>query len=181
MSKEENKMENKTLSLTDEEEEELEKFPIPSAPLDEKQLLLRQEMGKKFCQYLLDIDETLTPELRAIYEKFPMWCFYTSNEDSNQKGNTIMVRRSYGVALNGADESSLHMVSARFGWVNDVVGGVPTKDVAIFDKWTDQQKEHIHSLISHRTVPCSSQVATLTHDAFLDPLGFIYFIQSHHQ
>ena len=61
------------MNLTTEEENELKARPIGTSCLTDEQILLRQEIGKKMCDYFLQVDTSLTPEIREIYEKTPMW------------------------------------------------------------------------------------------------------------
>lgn len=147
--------------LTVEEQKELKDFPIPTAPKDEKQLRQRQQIGKKMCAHAILTDETMSPEHKQIYEKFPMWRFYT-----DAKSSSHIARRMYGIC--GQDDKgkwSLYMVSARVRWVNDVIGGVPCDEVRALDEWTSEQLVFLNewALPEQRYV-----LAT-----FLDPLGFI--------
>lgn len=149
------------LGLTDEEEKELKDFPIPTAPRDEKQLRLRQQIGKKMCAHAIIADETMSPDHKRIYEKFPMWRFYT-----DAKRSPYIARRMYGICGNDdKDKWSLYMVSARVMWVNDVIGGVPCDEVLALDEWTSEQLV----FLKERALPEQPKVMA----TFLDPLGFI--------
>jgi len=162
------------LNLTEAEKEEIEKFPIPSEPTTPERLQLRKQIGKKMCDHFNrpdTTDGTLTERYRKIYTRAPMWKFYTDKQHSPS-----IVRRAYGVAIgdNGTKEGEdrLHMVSLRLFWINDVVGGVPVDDVDEVEDWTTEQKEFIK--LSLRGSPAER-------DAFLDPLGFFYFLKMHHE
>ena len=154
------------MGLTPEEMKEFKEHPTPAEITTPAQLALRQSIGKKMCDFFnKDLKEAnMTEEARDVYIKYPMWRFYTS---AAQEGSNTMVRRSYGV-ITGGKEPSLHMVSLRMFFVNHVVGGVPCSEVRALDDWTDEQKAFIK-------LACANQPDAVRR-AFLDPLGFVYFL-----
>lgn len=149
-------------NLTDEETKELKDHPVPCDPVDNDQLRLRQKIGEKLCNFFMQTDSTLTPECKAIYEKYPMWKFYTDTD-----GTPSMARRSYGVAIGKGGQQLLHMMSMRMLWINDVVGGVPCTEVQALTEWSPEHKKFIAD-----SMPQSAH----DRDAFLDPLGFLFFL-----
>lgn len=115
------------LELCDAEQLELQQHPVPSAPSTDEQLRRRQAIAAKVCAHLLRADSTLTTAMRRIYDDYPMWKFYSNAHAPS------MVRRAYGVALGTL------MVSCRFQWINDVVGGVPCAAAHPLNEWSAEQ------------------------------------------
>lgn len=61
-------------------------------------------------------------------------------------------------------DGAIYVMSARLGWVNNVIDGVNNDDkLDSTDDWTDSQK-YILSTLPNPTAA-----------AFLDPIGFFYF------
>lgn len=171
------------------QQEELNKYPAPFTPRDEKQLLLRQEIGKIICDMFIEQDDTMTPEVKELYKRYPMWKFYT---EKDPKYTNTTTRRMYGIAaydvgdddtdikssdnIDSDKDNRLHMVSARFGWINAVVGGVECKSVEPLTAWSKDHIEHINSCFS--TLSASNETNNINKSSFLDPLGFLYILQS---
>lgn len=161
------------MNLTEEEKRELETYPVSNnfVPQSPEQFAMRLSIAKKFCAYALENDSTLTPEMRAIYEQYPLWGFYESADYRADDASTYPIpRRSYGVmkvhdAESGEPQSALHMVTAHFFWVNDVVGGVTTSEVTRVDQWSDRAKDTIRFCLAP--------------GIFLDPLGFLIPVRQH--
>lgn len=161
------------LGLTEEEQRELDTNPVspefvPSTP---EQFALRLSIAKKLCAYALDNDPTLTADMRAIYEMYPMWGFYeTAANRSDDATAAALPRRSYGVfkfadSGNGEEVAGLYMVTAHFFWVNDVVGGVPASKMVRVEQWSETSKTIIATCGAPGT--------------FLDPLGFLIEVGRH--
>lgn len=152
----------KKFAWTTEEETEMKAFPIPSEPRDQKQFALR--LAKKLHDLLM-CDPTITPQFLDVYEKYPMWQFYTDSKHSN-----AIVRRSYGVhstAETTDEEPTPFMMSCRLHFVNDVVGGVPGAEAFPIAEWTPEQIAFVKM----------SQIGAINQAAFLDPLGFMVYVQ----
>lgn len=121
--------------------------------LTDEQFATRLAIAKKLCRFFLNEDHDLTDDTRAIYESHPMWGFYVN------KCGARCPRRAYGVCIDAERRPRLHACTAHIGWTNDVVGGVPTDDVRMVDRWDDEAM----SLIQLCNAP----------GVFVDPLGFL--------
>lgn len=66
------------MDLTPAEREEVRLRPADPflQALTAEQFQLRLGIAKKMCAKFLEVDPTLTPEARALYEAWPMWGFY---------------------------------------------------------------------------------------------------------
>lgn len=140
------------LLLTADEGAEIESRP-PGTFIkpDDERFAFRLALAKKFCDYFLDVDSTLTPEHREIYKQFPMWAFYEGT-------NSGSCQRVYGVALTTTTgEPMLHTITKLM--IHNNVGVISCDAVRRIDTWNEDQL----SLLS------------LTADgwAFTDPLGFL--------
>lgn len=147
--------------LTQEENDELDNHPIGSIKKDiggTAQFELRVGIAKKMCQWFLDNDPELTVEMRAMYEKYPMWKFYC-NLDMNRP------RRMYGVA--DLEKSSVSMISAIFGMVYHSLDGVLTSDITSVDRWSEK-----HILVINTTKHAYM---------FFDPCAFLMIVEQFSQ
>ena len=111
---------------TPEEKEELKERPVGSGftDLTPAQFALRPHVAQGLTAAMIS-DPELPAFARATCAAAPPWGFYVSGEDLPE-GSDRLRRRVYG-ALTAADSDALqvHAASARIGWVNLVVGGVP--------------------------------------------------------
>lgn len=134
-------------------------------PFTDEQLAMRKTIGAKVQDYLLSIEPKPSPEIVAIYNKRPMWKFYVN---ADNRGPTLP-RRVYGVAVTPPPEREerAHAVTAHFGYVNDVVGGVPIEELKEVESWDHE---------SLAVIDCTPHP-----ELFLDPLGFLLLIDSSSQ
>ena len=150
--------------LTEEETKELKDHPIPSTPQTAAQLALRRRMAVKMSKSMLDMCDDLTPEMRAVYDAYPNYKFFT-----DKKG--VVCRRAYGVFTYRGGSPGLHMCTCMLGWINDVVGGVPCDEVVALDEWTPEQIQLIKT-------KCSLNPNPQAEACFLDPLGWMHLLES---
>lgn len=146
----------KGVRLTPEEEAEMKARPMQSnvaVDYTNEQLALRQAIAKKFCQFFLDNDSSLKPEMKTIYEANPMWKFYRGKD---KDGGAI--KRSYGVAMSMEGKPVLHTACCMFGWTNLTLGGTVAEELSGHEKWTDAEVTRIKM--------------NPTPGIFLDPMGF---------
>jgi hypothetical protein len=159
--------------LTDEEQQELKLHPIPSEPTTQAQFAMRQRIAQKLCAEFLAADPTLTSAYRDIYDAYPMWKFCRDRTSGLQ-------RRIYGVLLygdknDGKQRAGLHVATCMLGWINLVVGGMDATECEVLDAWTAEDVEVIKSKCAMN--PNSQQAAA----SFLDPLGFLVFVEQESQ
>jgi len=143
------------MDLSEAEQKEMKDFPPGTVPKTSEQFQLRLEIAKKMCKFFNDNDPTMDDEIRAVYEKYPMWGFYV-----NQDGSCP--RRAYGVCFiekDGQKVEALHMVTAHICFINDVIGGVEASEVRRIDSWSDTNLS-IFSMCPNPGI-------------FMDPIGFI--------
>lgn len=143
------------MNLTENEAQELKQNPPGTVPTTPEQFQLRLKIAKTMCKYFNEEDPTMTEEVRAVYEKYPMWGFYVDENGS-------CPRRSYGVGFieKGSEEvEGLHMVTAHLFFINDVIGGVEASTVRRVDEWDEASR----NIINMCNMP----------GMFLDPLGFL--------
>ncbi len=117
---------------------------------DDERFALRLTLAKKFCDYFLDDDNTLTAEHREIYQRFPMWAFYEGVPSGS-------CQRVYGVAMTTTGEPMLHTITKLLTHNN--VGVISCDAVRRIDTWNEDQ--------------LSSLSLTANGWAFTDPLGFL--------
>ena len=105
-------------------------------------------------------DPELPEFARATYAAAPPWGFYVSIIEHPEA--TVRLRRRVYGALTADDSDALHVhaASARIGWVNLVVGGVPVAQLTRIDAW------NAADLVWFEHLPPSMR------SAFIDPLGF---------
>ncbi|RYE17152.1 MAG: hypothetical protein EOP45_16310 [Sphingobacteriaceae bacterium] len=101
--------------LTDEEKKRIHDFP-DAIDLSKELVEERKFLGKKLCQFLFEMDDTLEEKTRKVYEKYPMWCFY-EDVDSG------MPKRVYGVVWMSDGSYRLHTISCMMLFSNDTIGG----------------------------------------------------------
>lgn len=143
--------------LTLEEKNEIKERPISPHlnTLTPYQFEIRKSIAKKFCEFFLENDDTLTSKHKEIYTKYPMWKFYQTIENKTPK-------RSYGVASTKDGKYALHTGTTQIMMVNYTLGGTLCEDLEVTDRWTPNQEEQINL--------CRSP------GMFIDPLGFMIAI-----
>ena len=138
--------------------------PYRAEDFTDAQFAVRLALAKKMCQFLLDVDDSLTPEYRSSYERAPMWATYTMLP--NGKSHP---RRVYGMCTSlddkGDEVASAHAVTGFHYFNNDVIGGVPIADLE-------------HNKVDR--LYYADVMFTKTPGLFMDPLGFIGFLHAHY-
>ena len=109
-------------------------------------------MAKRLCDMLLEADDTLTPEARSIYERYPMWKFYLCHGTP---------KRVFGIACTDPDDTRLATITA-MSWMNNyTLGGTPAEEMQALDRWPDE-------IVGNLQLPLYNSAGI-----FLDPLGFL--------
>ena len=148
--------------LTIEEKNELKERPISISlnTLTPDQFEIRKDIAKKFCEFFLENDDTLTSKHKEIYNKYPMWKFYQTIDDEIPK-------RSYGVASTKEGKDVLYTATAQIMMVNYTVGGTLCENLKVVDQWTENQIDKIN--LSENP------------GMFIDPLGFMIALSDNAQ
>ena len=149
------KEEVKPLVISPEVKQELKERPIRSeyTKFTEEQFALRLQHAKDICEWFTNVDATMTTEMKAIYQKYPMWCFYTDKE------NKVTKKRSFGVSISPSRGEILDTVCAMMLFDNITVGGTEASTLEKVDRWTKDQISHLQM--------CANP------GHFIDPLGFL--------
>ena len=144
-----------TLEYTPEEHAEISARPISTDYVEftEAQLVVRIRMAQRIHAFLMKIDSGMPEWARKGYAKCPMWGFYAYA--SSPESSCLRV---YGAM----EMDRMHAESAHALITNNVIGGVPCKDMVRVDRWTDQQKESLRL----NNAP----------GWFLDPIAFVEWI-----
>jgi hypothetical protein len=147
-------------TFTAAEYEEIRLRPLQSAftVFTPEQLTVRKNIARKVC---ISFDTTARNENQSEwttgFDTHPRWKFYNSESGP---------RRVYGYLFDPDNNrlTGLHAVTARAGWVNDVVGGVSVDSVTEVENWTDVQIARLTASVLF-AIPCPGM--------FIDPLGFL--------
>jgi hypothetical protein len=114
------------------------------------EIKLRREIAKYIWNEMMDMDATINPTRRALYNKYPPWAFFTDLD-----GN---LWRVYGL-------KSIAMIRAvRPDGRSQIATEVPANSLIMVDDWTANQKWNLKQ--SGNGVP----------GCFLDPLGMIFVL-----
>ncbi len=153
-------MAQKEPEVDDVTDKELKARPITTefTEFTDEQFNVRLAFAKKICAYLLETDDTLDAKMKTIYEKYPMWGFYTDEKH-------IICKRSFGVAVSEDGKNILHTQMAMSFFDNTTVGGTPADTLVRVDQWNENQIK----FIKHTANP----------GLYLDPLGF-YLVLLYH-
>lgn len=151
--------------LTPEEAAEIKAHPAPFAPRDAAHFLLRQSIAKKI--HALIVSQVTRPGIRAIYEAYPLWQFYT-----NKSG---MVRRCHGVIEMKKKPDRLHMTTLLHGVNNVPIDGVPcdAENAIPLTEWTADHKSMIAVFTAYQLEAGVDNELATSAAAFLDPVGFL--------
>ena len=143
--------------LTLEEINELEQHPITSSytKFTDDEFNIRLSIAKKICKWLLNEDPDITAEFKTIYEKYPMWGFYTDG---------VCAKRSFGVGINNTENKNvLYTQSAHVPFDNITIGGTTTENLVQVNQWSEDIIKHI--------------LLTPNPGCYIDPLGFMIILQ----
>jgi hypothetical protein len=165
------------LFLTIEEKAELSARPVRNeyTAFTEDQLRMRIQIAQKQHKWLLNADQSMSPEFREIYMTRPMWKFYIN------AGKTV-IKRVYGVCKRMNGTLAMRTVACFIGMTNDknhrggslnrlptpyndTLGGVPVDETVAIDRW---EPEHL-AYIQLNDAP----------GMFADPLGFLLAVKNH--
>lgn len=148
--------------LSPEQRKELADRPFGTQFTDftESQLNMRIEIGKIFWNLMSEMDSSLTEEMKAIYEKYPLWAFYTDEDE-------VVIKRSFGVGVYENGHPCLHTMTCMIMFTNETVGGTPVENVIRTDRWNADQLDRIKL----NNAP----------GMFCDPLGFLVALRAYHQ
>ena len=147
--------------LTETEKLELIERPISGKYMDftESQLKIRIDIAKKYCDLFLHEDVTLEEKYKEIYQKYPMWGFYKSEDGSS-------IHRIYGVCLYDDEPDKTwgaHTATCLTMFTNLTLGGRPVAELKQVDQWSDNDKARIQ----FNNCP----------GIFCDPLGFLIVLR----
>lgn len=153
------------LSLPDptEEEKKEEDLELVVRPVDcaatyeltKQQFAVRQRIGKRDAKKIYTIALEESPKLAHLCLTHPFYLFYTSP-------NSVSKYRVFGYFKLTNGEFRTEAVSASLSIHNEVVGGVPLKDVVALEEWNSDH----HSFLKQVKYK----------DLFLDPLGYANMI-----
>jgi hypothetical protein len=152
------------LVLTEAEQHELAERPWDAIVYREftaAQLELRRSIGRKLAAFWTQNDEAMEERFRKIYDAYPMWQFYRVK---NTTPSSIL-KRIYGVFVNGDGSAGAHTVTCLFGFTNDTVGGTMCDELEAVDTYTADEMRRIKS--------------NPTPGVFCDPLGFLAPLHAH--
>jgi hypothetical protein len=135
--------------------------PYRREDFTDAQYAVRLAFAKRFCDWLIATPDATPEWARPIYAQVPMWACYSSEPEG--KG---AVRRVYDVFQAEDDTLHVHAVTARIGWNNYVVGGIPMDDIK------DKRIERVY---------VTRVINSPTPGLFIDPLGFLEFIRDQHR
>lgn len=146
--------------FSERERTELKERPIDlyrKTDFTDEQFQVRLALAKRLQESLLTADTTASEELIQIYDKVPMWAFYTTLP--NGKGAP---RRVFGVGKNTEGEEYAQTVTGLNMLNNRTVGGVPADELAALR--VDRLK---YDDVSRTRTP----------GLFIDPLGFLPILE----
>ncbi len=105
------------------------------------------------------------PAIQKAYRDYPEYKFYTSKEFPKT------CRRICGFGEREDGSIVAIACTAHFGWINQVIGGVPLEDLVAHDEWPADRKAFIETALQF----CRHDSETAL-NAFLRPEGFALLV-----
>jgi hypothetical protein len=140
--------------LTAEENAELTARPITQEfrSFTREQIELRRSIGRKWNEFFMRVDTTMSESIRKCYAEYPPWQFY------QVRGGTQM-KRIYGICEYQDGTFGAHTVTCMMMFTNDTVGGTPLRDLEPILELSDAQ--------------LASACFNNAPGVFCDPLGYM--------
>jgi hypothetical protein len=147
--------------------EELNKRNIGSyAEYTPEQLAIRIRIGKRMTKAIYDdAFATRGKDMADCYVTHPPYMFYTE-QSSIDENKATPVRRLYGICMHEKGEYAAFAVTGLTLFNNVIVGGISLSNMIPLEQWSNIQLSYIKSGL------------VKTPGLFLDPLGFVAFINS---